>query len=237
MKTCSKCKEEKELDNFPKNKLKIDGYHYQCKLCVKNTSKKYYQNNKEKKIKYLKQYQNISKDQIKKYQQSWYLDNKENLKNEYKSEKENRLLYQKEYYQNNKEKRNEYSKHYNKNRYNRDIEFRLSISLRTRIIAALKGNFKGDKTLKLLGCTIEDFKLHLEKQFLPEMNWENHGIVWEIDHIKPCASFDLTDVNQQKECFHYVNQYPLFKTTDIAKSFGYNELIGNRNKFKNKLLK
>ena len=52
MKTCSKCKEEKELVDFPKNKLKIDGYHYQCKTCVKNTSKKYYQNNKDKKIKY-----------------------------------------------------------------------------------------------------------------------------------------------------------------------------------------
>jgi hypothetical protein len=56
------------------------------------------------------------------------------------------------------------------------------------------------------------------------------GGVWEIDHIKPCASFDLTDIKQQKECFHYTNLQPLFKTSDIAKSFGYIDHIGNRNK-------
>jgi hypothetical protein len=61
------------------------------------------------------------------------------------------------------------------------------------------------------------------------MNWDNHGIIWEIDHIKPCASFDLSDIEQQKQCFHYTNLQPLFKTTDIAESFGYDE-AGNRNK-------
>ena len=64
------------------------------------------------------------------------------------------------------------------------------------------------------------------------MTWENHGEVWEIDHINPCASFDLTDIKQQKQCFHYTNLQPLFKTTEIAKSFGYNDQIGNRNKNK-----
>jgi hypothetical protein len=62
------------------------------------------------------------------------------------------------------------------------------------------------------------------------MTWENHGMVWEIDHIKPCSSFDLTDLKQQQECFHFLNQQPLFKTTQIAESFGYNNHIGNRNK-------
>jgi len=77
-----------------------------------------------------------------------------------------------------------------------------------------------------------ELKLYLEKQFLPEMNWENHGNIWEIDHIKPCANFDLTDIKQQQECFHYTNLQPLFKTTEIAESFGYTDQIGNRNKYK-----
>jgi hypothetical protein len=64
------------------------------------------------------------------------------------------------------------------------------------------------------------------------MNWENHGIVWEIDHIKACANFDLKDIEQQKECFHYTNIQPLFKTTEIAEQHGYQNEIGNRNKSK-----
>lgn len=65
------------------------------------------------------------------------------------------------------------------------------------------------------------------------MNWENHGVIWEIDHIKPCSSFDLTNNDHQKQCFHFSNHQPLFKTSDLAKSFGYIDEIGNRNKYKN----
>jgi hypothetical protein len=85
------------------------------------------------------------------------------------------------------------------------------------------------KTELLLGCSFNDCKQYLEQQFKPEMNWGNHGIIWEIDHIKPCDSFDLTDIEQQKQCFHYSNLQPLFKTTEIANVLGYNE-VGNRNK-------
>ena len=64
------------------------------------------------------------------------------------------------------------------------------------------------------------------------MTWENHGKIWEIDHILPCASFDLTILEEQKKCFHYTNMQPLFTTTEIAKSFGYIDQIGNKNKGK-----
>jgi hypothetical protein len=64
------------------------------------------------------------------------------------------------------------------------------------------------------------------------MNWDNHGKIWEIDHIKGCINFDLSDIEQQKQCFHYTNTQPLFKTTKIAESFGYNNITGNRDKIK-----
>ena len=38
-----------------------------------------------------------------------------------------------------------------------------------------------------------------------------------IDHIKPCASFDLTDPAQQKECFNYKNLQPLWAFDNISK--------------------
>ncbi len=58
------------------------------------------------------------------------------------------------------------------------------------------------------------------------------GKVWELDHIKGCCNFDLTQLIEQQKCFHYSNLRPLFKTTEIAESFGYKGYIGNRNRIK-----
>jgi hypothetical protein len=90
--------------------------------------------------------------------------------------------------------------------------------------------FNIQSVIDLLGCSVEECKQHLEFQFKPEMNWNNYGNIWEIDHIKPCSNFDLTNTEQQKQCFHYTNLQPLFKTSGIAKNFGYIDEIGNRNK-------
>ena len=49
------------------------------------------------------------------------------------------------------------------------------------------------------------------------MNWSNHGSYWEIDHIIPCDSFDLTDIEQQKQCFHYTNLQPLTVSENRSK--------------------
>ena len=62
------------------------------------------------------------------------------------------------------------------------------------------------------------------------MDWKNWGTVWEIDHIKPCSSFDLTNLDHQKQCFNFKNTQVLFKTTEIAEQYGYINEIGNRNK-------
>ena len=50
MKICSKCKTEKELSEFNKDKTRTDGYSYLCKFCLKQKQKKYYQNNIDKKV-------------------------------------------------------------------------------------------------------------------------------------------------------------------------------------------
>ena len=64
---------------------------------------------------------------------------------------------------------------------------------------------------------LNKLKQYLEPQFKPEMNWNNHGEIWEIDHIKPCSSFDLTDTEQQKQCFHYTNLQPLWAEDNLRK--------------------
>lgn len=93
---------------------------------------------------------------------------------------------------------------------------RLADILRTRIKYALKGAKKAARTMQLVGCSILEFKAHIEKQFQPGMSWETHGL-WEIDHIKPCAKFDLMDLEQQRACFHFSNQQPLWKAENRSK--------------------
>lgn len=51
------------------------------------------------------------------------------------------------------------------------------------------------------------------------MSWENYGVGgWHIDHIIPCASFELTDGDEQRKCFHYSNLQPLWWFHNLEKS-------------------
>lgn len=97
--------------------------------------------------------------------------------------------------------------------------YKLSCNLRNRLYAVLKGNIKKSSVIELLGCSVDELKVHLESKFQDGMSWENyttHG--WHVDHIKPCASFDLTDFKQQKQCFHYTNLQPLWAKENHSKS-------------------
>ena len=56
------------------------------------------------------------------------------------------------------------------------------------------------------------------------MSWDNYGTHgWHIDHIRPCASFDLSDEEQQKICFHYTNLQPLWAEDNLKKSKKWEE--------------
>lgn len=101
-------------------------------------------------------------------------------------------------------------------KYNKNIDFKLKMLYRNRIYCALKDNVKSNTTENLLGCSINKLKQYLEEQFKEGMNWDNYG-EWHVDHIKPCASFDLTDKEQQKECFHYTNLQPLWAEENYKK--------------------
>lgn len=108
------------------------------------------------------------------------------------------------------------------------INSRISLNLRKRLNKCVKS--KCIKTFDLLGCNITCFINYLESKFTTGMTWENYGD-WHIDHIKPCSSFDLTDIEQQKICFNYTNLQPLWATTEIAISYGEDmSYIGNLEK-------
>jgi hypothetical protein len=115
----------------------------------------------------------------------------------------------------------EYFKNYLRQRRNHSPEFRILVSLRSRTNALLRGKNKSAKTLELVGCPIAWLEVHLESQFKPGMTWENYGPVWHIDHIRPCASFNLTNSEQQKICFHWTNLQPLFAKENLQKGDKY----------------
>lgn len=132
----------------------------------------------------------------------------------------NKPKYQKYHSKYNKENKDKILQQEKENYHNCE-ETKLARLLRSRFYDAVKYNRKKSSILELLGCPIEEYKLYLEQMFLEPMNWSNHGDIWEIDHIIPIS---------KGGSWHYTNTQPLFKTTTIAESFGYKNIIGNKNK-------
>jgi hypothetical protein len=98
---------------------------------------------------------------------------------------------------------------------------RLANHLRGRMRKALKRFTKCGRTYEIIGCSPAQIKLHLESQWSPEMNWENYGTYWQVDHIIPCARFDLSKPEEQRRCFHYTNLQPLTAKDNHAKGARY----------------
>ena len=118
---------------------------------------------------------------------------------------------QRKYRQANKEKAADYARNKRVTDPKYLVRNRLNSRLHTFLTKKTK-SFQG-----YVGCTWDALVLHLEQQFAEGMTWENHG-EWHIDHIRPCASFDLTDPEQQRQCFHYTNLQPLWAEDNRRKS-------------------
>ena len=112
---------------------------------------------------------------------------------------------QRAWWKKNREWGNERQRKYRKNNTN----FQLSNALRARVKYALIGCTKADKTFDLLGCSPREWKAFLENKFDKNMNWDNYGTFWEVDHIVPVSRFDLTDSDEQRKAFHFSNTQPL----------------------------
>ena len=106
-----------------------------------------------------------------------------------------------------------------KTRRENDPNFKMRSTLRSRIWTVLKrrNTTQLASTLTLLGVdSVETVIHHIENQFKSWMNWKNHG-EWHLDHIKPCASFDLNSFRGQRACFNYKNLRPLEAFENMSK--------------------
>jgi hypothetical protein len=110
---------------------------------------------------------------------------------------------------------------YSRERYKNDI-VKIQDRLRQKISRCIR-ICKDLKNVEIIGCTIKEFKEHIESLFKEGMTWENYGPKgWHIDHIKPYKLFNLLDPEEQKKCCHYTNLQPLWWHENIAKSDNYN---------------
>ena len=111
--------------------------------------------------------------------------------------------------------------------YGKRIGARLFRNAYSRIIVAMKKHKLPAHcaTWEALNCDLETLMAHLEQNFVDGMSWENYG-EWEMDHIKPCISFDLTDKAQFMLCFHYSNLQPMWALENMQK--GYRERVAAR---------
>ena len=203
MKTCCRCKEIKDYDNFKKNRSRKDGYASNCRSCDKID----YEKNKEKNSERFKKWRENNIEKINERKKNYRKNNIEKVREQERNLYYKRIDYYIKYREDNKE-------HYKKWRdENKDKKYeymkerlkipqwRIALRCRTRIRRALKNIPKTNKTQDLIGCSWQDLVNHLENTKVPGKDYTNA----HIDHIKPCASFDLTDPEQQKECFHYTN--------------------------------
>ena len=89
-------------------------------------------------------------------------------------------------------------------------------NLRRRVHHAIRGNYKSDNTFNLIGCSPMFFKEYIESLFTDDMSWDNYG-EWHIDHIVECFRFDLSLEEEQRKCFHYTNQRPLWGKDNLSR--------------------
>jgi hypothetical protein len=106
---------------------------------------------------------------------------------------------------------------YRKDRRRKDPAFSIRINLSSQLSHFVGGDRKAGPLMEILGMCLREFRVYLQGQFRSGMSWENYGRVWHVDHIRPCASFDLTDHEQQKVCFRWDNLQPLFAKENLQK--------------------
>lgn len=231
-KICTKCNQEKPAtaEFFNRHKTSKGGLTSNCKDCTKASGKKFYEENREKVLAQQKEYYLKNTDKILPRAKDYREKHKEKVNN-----------YSKEYHARNSETIKVKRKKYRQENMPRivkqmaekrksSIHHRIAHNLRSRLRFALKGLVKAAATFELIGCTADELKIYIENKFTEGMSWEtygnpngDHSFCWHIDHIKPCASFDLTDPEQQRQCFHYTNLQPLWAEDNFSKWAHYDE--------------
>lgn len=232
-KTCKKCSTDKPLESFWKNTRYKDGKEPECIECRKayfatrqESIRKSQQKWREAHPDYQTSYSQTEKS--KEYHRQYYREHAQDYKDrkaQWRADhpEEERATRQ-AYVDANRESINEYHRKWKAKKSETDPQYKLKINLSRRIryeLHALGKGRKTNRTVEYIGCTIEDLKTHLERQFTPEITWESYGTVWHIDHRIPCAAWDLVDDFESKCCWNYRNLQPMLSSDNQRKKDKY----------------
>ena len=213
-KVCKKCKNELSVECFHKNKNSKDGLADWCKECTKQA----YIKNREKRLKYQRDYKNANVERFKE-QQKRYRKKSDYYKKYEERHKEYLNQYRKNYFNENKEKILSYNRQYIKDRRKEDELFALKIKVRNIIKMSYnrKRLKKNEHTVEILGCDFEYLKNHLYKTFFENYGYEYDGKeAVHIDHIIPLATAN-TKEDVIRLC-HYTNLQLLKPIDNLRKS-------------------
>lgn len=240
---CGKCQEEKSENRFYfnkkrqkyqtswcydcKNKKRNEQYvsrkaekNLICKQCnQERDGSRFFFNKRNNQYQTSKCYDCRNKHRNERRKHDVSFKQKENLRYEKWAQGKDRSEYNREWAKNNREHINAKRKE----RQRTNIHSYLRESIRSRIADCLRNYVKRkykktQASFQYLGCDIETYVAWLEFNFHDGMNWDNRGVFWHIDHVKPCASFDFTREEELKCCFYWTNTFPLTKEKNISKS-------------------
>ena len=105
-------------------------------------------------------------------------------------------------------------------KWKQDPLIRLRCNIGVRMAIAVRGIVNGKKCksiTKLVGCTMQELKNHIERQFTKRMTWDNYGTYWHCDHITPVSYFDLSRPEEQARCSHFTNLRPLRAVDNLVR--------------------
>lgn len=209
-KKCYICKNEKSCDNFGKLSSSSDGFKYDCKECrkeynlknsemIKNKNHEYYISKKNELLEKSKIYRKENIESIKQQRKNYR--NREEVKNHIKQKQREYLPIRK-----NKIKEKRVT----------DLNFRISEILRSKIHKMLSN--RNTTYQRYIGCDINYLKKWIEFRFDKNMNWNNFGEYWQIDHILPINKFNFSEEKNIQICFHWTNLQPLSSLENKQKS-------------------
>lgn len=229
VKFCPTCQQVKPatIEYFTKYSSAASGFYHQCKQCKNARRRELHSEDtaeaiarRENKSEAYKAWRFANKEKAEASQQQWRSRNQDRVRASARARA-------KKWRTENPEKEKAAQE---RNRKKRMLvaSNRIHRNIGNAIRESLNGKKAGVSWQVLVGYTLDDLRIHLQKQFSVGMGWGNYGPTgWHIDHITPQSSFhiDTAECAGLSDCWALSNLRPLWAKENIAKGARLTHLI------------